>query len=221
MTEEPRLSREQNVYYTTVNHLESCLERHGDSHLSLGWPNAEDALVRHRVMLDLLRPHEGKTIRLLDFGCGLSHLYSYILEEGLQGIEYSGLDISQKFIDASRAKYPDVTYYCMDVLESAEELPEFDYIVINGIFTFKLDMTHEEMRSLLHRLLTTIYPKARVGLAFNAMSKHVDWERDDLFHLPFDEAADFVRSHLSRSFTFRQDYGLYEYTTYVYREPNR
>jgi hypothetical protein len=45
----------------------------------------------------------------------------------------------------------------------------------------------------------------------------VDWERDVLFHLPFDAAAAFVSSALSRRFVFRSDYGLYEYTTYVYR----
>jgi hypothetical protein len=46
----------------------------------------------------------------------------------------------------------------------------------------------------------------------------VDWERDDLFHLPFHTMADFVRGELSHHFLFRQDYGLHEYTTYVYRE---
>ncbi len=51
------------------------------------------------------------------------------------------------------------------------------------------------------------------------MSKQVDWERDDLFHLPLDQMADFVCGNLSRNFVIRNDYGLYEYTTYVYREP--
>ena len=62
-----------------------------------------------------------------------------------------------------------------------------------------------------------VFEKARVGIAFNVMSKHVDWERDDLFHLPFDVLAGFLRRELSRHYVFRANYGLYEYTTYVYR----
>jgi hypothetical protein len=38
-----------------------------------------------------------------------------------------------------------------------------------------------------------------------------------LFHLPFDTLASFLTSELTRNFVFRNDYGLYEYTAYVYR----
>jgi hypothetical protein len=47
----------------------------------------------------------------------------------------------------------------------------------------------------------------------------VDWERDDLFHLPMDILADFLSREVSRHFAIRADYGLYEYTVHVYREP--
>ena len=57
-----------------------------------------------------------------------------------------------------------------------------------------------------------------VGVAFNVMSKLVDWERDDLFHWGFDEMAAAVGGRLSRHIRIRADYGLYEYTVYVYRQ---
>jgi hypothetical protein len=75
------------------------------------------------------------------------------------------------------------------------------------------------MQRYMERLLKRVFPSARVGMAFNVMSKHVDWERDDLFHVPYDLLAAFLKANLSRHFAFRADYGLYEYTTYVYREP--
>ena len=59
----------------------------------------------------------------------------------------------------------------------------------------------------------TAYRHCRFGMAFNVMSTLVDWERDDLFHLPFDVMATFVRKHLSRHFVIRHDYQAYEYTT--------
>ncbi len=50
------------------------------------------------------------------------------------------------------------------------------------------------------------------------MSKYLDWERDDLFHLGFDDMASFLDSDISRHFVIRHDYELFEYTVYVYRE---
>ena len=49
------------------------------------------------------------------------------------------------------------------------------------------------------------------------MSHHVDWQRDDLFHVPFDRMAELLQANFSRHYLFRADYGLYEYTVYVYR----
>jgi hypothetical protein len=90
---------------------------------------------------------------------------------------------------------------------------------MNGVLTEKRGMTFDAMWEYSQRLLERVYPAARRGIAFNVMSKHVDWERDDLFHLPFDALAAFLRQKLSRHIRFRADYGLYEYTAYVYREP--
>lgn len=80
-------------------------------------------------------------------------------------------------------------------------------------------MTTEEMCSYMEALIGAIWPLARTGLAFNVMSTQVDWQRDDLFHFSFDAMAQFISRNLSRHFLFRQDYGLFDYTVYVYREP--
>ena len=88
---------------------------------------------------------------------------------------------------------------------------------MNGVFTEKQDLSFSEMFEYLQDVVRTVFTKARVGIAFNVMSKHVDWERPDLFHVPFDVLRSFLVKNVSRHFVFRQDYGLFEYTTYVYR----
>ena len=88
---------------------------------------------------------------------------------------------------------------------------------MNGVFTEKRGLTFDEMLAYFQRMLIAVFSKARLGIAFNVMSKHVDWERDDLFHLPFDTLARFLTASMTRNFVIRNDYGLYEYTTYVYR----
>jgi hypothetical protein len=67
-------------------------------------------------------------------------------------------------------------------------------------------------------VIKKLWVKCNKGLSFNLMSKHVDWERDDLFHVSLDELGWFLKDHLSRDFIIRNDYKLYEYTTYVYKK---
>ena len=202
-------------YSNIVTHYEDCLRQYGDTNKGVDWPNLEDAKKRYKVMLELISSGK-KNSSLLDFGCGASHLFEYIKENKMDKIAYSGLDISSRFVELSRKKYPSNTYYCIDLLVD-ESIPSFDYIVMNGVFTEKRDLSFNEMFEYFKELLSKTFEKVNTGLAFNVMCKHVDWERDDLFHLPFDLLADFLVKNLSRNFVFRNDYGLYEYTTYIYK----
>lgn len=202
-------------YKKIIEHYELCLNTHGDTHLGVDWPNYKDALTRYKVMLDVIRGDE--TISLLDFGCGTSHLYQFIQESGTKTIGYSGLDLSKAYIELSRQKYPEITYYNLDILTTSQTLPSFDYIVCNGVFTEKRELSFENMWDYFKAMITIIFEKAEKGIAFNVMSKAVDWERWDLFHLPTDLLIDFMTKDLSRNFIIRNDYGLYEYTVYLYK----
>ena len=96
-------------------------------------------------------------------------------------------------------------------------MPTFDYVVLNGVFTYKGDLSFDEMLAYSQAVISKVFDRARIGIAFNVTPKQVDWERDDLFHLPFDVVAWFLTKNISRNFVIRHDYGLYEYTVYVYR----
>ena len=206
-------------YHSLIEHYEACLDRHGDTPQGVDWPNAADAETRYRVMLDLVGNTHGEPVTLLDFGCGAAHLADYLARHNRRDISYMGLDASPKFVELARTKHPQLPLYCLDVLATGTPAPEADFVVMNGVFTEKRGMSFDEMRGYMEQLLQHVFKTTRVGLAFNVMSKHVDWERDDLFHLPFDTLVSFLRSNLSRHIVLRADYGLYEYTTYVYREP--
>jgi SAM-dependent methyltransferase len=204
-------------YLSIVSHYEYCLDRHGDSHLGVDWPKAEDVQKRYRVMLDVIRPASGR-VSLLDFGCGAAHLNEYIREQRLDHIDYAGLDLSEKFVRLSQSKFPESRFFCLDLLDENASLPDFDYIVLNGVFTEKRELSFDEMLAYFKQLIARVFAHASIGIAFNVMSKHVEWERNDLFHLPFDTLAEFLTKDLTRNFVFRNNYGLYEYTTYVYRD---
>jgi SAM-dependent methyltransferase len=201
-------------YATIASHYESCFRKHGDSHLGVDWPKADDALKRYDVMLGIV----DRPARILDIGCGAAHLLDRIRSRGLSDIAYVGLDISGIFIEFCRGKHPDATFIEGDLLAGDVAVPKVDYAILNGVFTEKRELSYEEMLGFFKALLSKSFTLASVGVAFNVMSKQVDYERDDLFHLPLDVMADFVTRNLSRHFVVRADYGLYEYTVYVWRE---
>lgn len=212
-----RLDANHGPHASIVAACERYLEKHGDSYMGVGWTKSQaDADRRNEVMLDVVRERD-QEVSLLDFGCGLSHLLEYAINAGRTHIQYAGLDLSEKFLTASRAKFPDTSYYRLNVLESPDALPAFDYVVLNGVFTLKVDNTFEAMWDYFTDVIVTVFQKAQRGIAFNVMSKQVEWERDDLFHVPFDTLATFLTSRITRHFVIRHDYGLYEYTVYVYR----
>lgn len=203
-----------------VRSCEHDFARFGDTFLGAGWTKAEDqADRRYSVMLDLMTG-QARPYSLLDFGCGSARLLDYAVRTGnADGMIYSGLDLSASVIDHCRAKYRDRTFYCLDVLDQRDEqrvLPVFDAVVLNGVFHYKGEIPHDQMFVYFCSLLDALRPHARFGISFNVMSTHVEWQRDDLFHLPIEQATDFIASNISRRFVVRQDYGLYEYTIYVY-----
>jgi len=155
-------------------------------------------------------------VTLLDFGCGTASLNGYIEFLKIKNIKYSGLDINEPFCTASKLKFPTNDFYCLDILKN-DDIPNFDYIVCNGPFTEKIDLSQQEMMEFFMNVIKKLWNKCNKGIAFNLMSKHVDWEREDLFHVSMDELGWFLKNNLSRNFLIRNDYGLYEYTTYVYK----
>ena len=207
----------KNKHLKIVKHYEDCLDKHGDNNLGVDWPNPEDVDKRYNVMLDIIRVSNTKNeyISLMDFGCGTAHLLDFIHRKEYNNLDYSGLDISKKFIDVARKKYPDNKFYCLDILDPKNDIDNYDYFVLNGVFTEKRELLFEEMWLYFTELISLLYNRCNKGIAFNVMSKSVDWERDDLFHLSLDKLSNYVCNNITRDFIIRNDYGLYEYTVYL------
>lgn len=206
-------------YISLKRHYELKFRQHGDTHKGVDWPVEKDALTRYDVMLDLLT-HNVKALPnipvVLDFGCGLSHLYDHIQKKNIS-LDYIGCDISDIFIKTSQTKFPHLKYIQADICKEPEKIPCVDYTVMNGLFTEKINLNYNSMWNWTQEVLKVISSKTRHGIACNFMSKNVDWERDDLFHLSKDTLTGFITKHISRNFIIRNNYGLYEYTVYIYK----
>ena len=210
-------------YEKIVSHYEECFHKYGDCHKGVDWPNEKDVLKRYRVMLDVIgydtANEKAEKPSVLDFGCGLAHLYQFILDNDYI-LQYSGLDISDEFIDVCKRKFPEEEFIKMDILKDDYKTlnGKYDYIVMNGVFTERVGIEFDLMKHYFEEMIRRTFEICRRGIAFNVMSKDVDWEREDLFHLPLNELSAFLTKNVTRKFVIRNDYGLYEYTTYVYKD---
>ena len=163
---------------------------------------------------------EGEPAVLVDLGCGTGELLSRIRARGLSNIEYVGVDRSAQAIEMARAKFPEARFLVLDVNDPAADLGlvDCDYLVANGLFTIRASMSEAQMREFLHSTIRRVWPRVRRGIAFNVMSKIVDWEREDLYHASMDEMAALLHELAGRRVRMRADYGLYEFTCYAWRE---
>lgn len=199
-----------------VRQSEAYLAEHGDCNLGVGWPTADSAGTHYEVMLDLV-PRDAEAVTLLDVGCGLGGLLEHAKLKSRNNIDYTGLDVSPAFLAECRRKFPRTPFIQTDLLSEGHTVGRYDYVVANGIFTQRCDLDFESMWAYAQRMLAAMWNCTRTALAFNAMSSHVDWEREDLFHLPLDTVAAFLGRELSRNFAIRNDYGYYDFTVYIYR----
>lgn len=210
-------------YTKIIEHYEECFDKYGDTPRGVDWTKEEQVEFRYQTMLELVNFREKsfqvtKQVSLLDYGCGLSHLYEFIQNNNINNIEYTGLEISNKFFNESKQKFPKNNYILGDILKDNNLLQnKYDYIVMNGVFTEKRNLSYEDMFEYFEKMITRIYSYCNKGIAFNVMSKQVDWEIDTLFHVPMDDMANFLTKKISRNFIIRNDYGLYEYTVYLYK----
>jgi SAM-dependent methyltransferase len=217
------VSAHQATLRAIVAPIEQRFAERGATPQGLWWPNAEDLATRYAVFLRPLLPEPGDgRLRVLDVGCGLGFLPDWLAANDLlDAVDYTGLDASAAILERARARWPGLRFVQGDPLSRGLPPETFDAVLAIGIFTARFTNTVEGMRAYSEATLEALWPLAARCLAFNAMSRHVEWEREDLFHWAVDDVLHLCRTRLARHVTVSGDYGLWEHTYHVWRAPRR
>lgn len=206
-----------------VKYYEKCFDIYGDTHKGVDWPNAKDAEIRYKIMLEGVGVNirsNTNVISILDYGCGLGHFLEYLQEQSTYSqLRYEGCDASEKMIRHCQSKFGKNIFFKCSSDGKIKKQTLYDYIVCNGVFTEKRDYSFEEMLRYSTEIIFSLFSKCQNGLIINFMSTNVDWQRNDLFHLPLDTISAFISKNMSKHFVIRNDYGLHEYTIYIYKNP--
>lgn len=156
--------------------------------------------------------------KVLDFGCGTGHLLTVLENEFEFAGDYHGYDITPGLIDLAREKFHNQSFEVRNIFEDG--IPErFDYVLVSGVFNNLVGDNWEWMTQSLELLFSC----ADKGIAFNNLSRYVDYFDDHLFYVDPGDVFKFCKEKLSPLVTLHHDYQLqdgkvpYEFTTFVYR----
>lgn len=213
---DPKGGVSESLKRSVVDHYERQLRRHGPTARGMDWKDEASQDLRFAVLCDVCEL-EGRSVA--EIGCGAGHLADFLQRRGIEAT-YFGCDLSEAMVSAARLRHPELRFECLDIL--CDPLPEcYDVVICSGLFHVKLDRSQDEWRDFVHAMLRRMYEACRLAIAFNLMTDQVDFRSPDLYYSRPADTLDFCREALSRFVQLRHDYPLYEYTTYVFREPPR
>lgn len=192
------------------------LAEHGLTSKSVGWKDEASQLLRFerlaRIITDRTKP-----FTVNDWGCGYGAMFTYLDTLGGANLAmYTGYDISPDMLSAATARCDGAR---SRFVLGPEVTGPADYTFVSGTFNVKLEATDAEWDAYVKRQLEIMFAQSTRGLAFNLLSSYVDWKVDQLFYADPKGFFDFCKTRLSRYVTLSHDYGLFEWTLLVTRDP--
>jgi SAM-dependent methyltransferase len=177
-----------------------------------------DRATQERRMEVLCEIGVGKHSKVLDFGCGTGQLLSFLKRSLEFEGEYVGYDISPEAVAFARSTHPSGRFEVRDILDQPGE-EKFDYVLVSGVFNNLISDNQSFFEAISHRLMQ----QAKVGYAFNMLSRFVDYFDEGLYYEDPLRAFCFCKEQLSPFVTLRHDYAVrpgsipFEFSIYVHQ----
>lgn len=191
------------------------LAEHGATPRGVDWNGAEGQRVRFEQLTRVIAPG---AYSLNDVGCGYGALAEFLAERGGE-FHYTGCDVSEPMVHAARerlAGMPGIRFVVGSVPPEAA-----DYGIASGIFNVKLTRPEDEWKAYVEATLDELDRTSRRGFAFNCLTAYSDRERMQS-HLHYADPLalfDRCKRRYARNVALLHDYGLYEFTLLVRKEP--
>jgi SAM-dependent methyltransferase len=198
------------------DYYDARLAEHGATPRGVDWNGAESQRLRFEQLARVIREPEGFSVN--DLGCGYGALAEYLAEGGRE-FRYTGCDVSPAMVAAAHARvgsHPGVRFVVASVPpESA------DYGIASGIFNVRVGRDTAEWEGYIDATLDDLDRTSLRGFAFNCLTSYSDPERMQP-HLYYADPArlfDRCKRRYSRNVALLHDYGLYEFTLLVRKDP--
>lgn len=150
--------------------------------------------------------------KILDLGCGVGDFYKFLLQNNVE-CDYTGYDINPKVIEIAKQSYPEANFQIKDIFE--DTFPNFDYIISSSSFNNKFLSISNYI--FIEQLLKICYDHVNEGIAFDFLTSYVDYKHDFAFYYEPEKVFS-ISKKLSRRITIRNDYPLFEFALYIYKD---
>ncbi len=186
------------------------LKKHGTkSALTGDWDTKANQVKRFEILSKVGNLNNKK---ILDFGCGLGDLYTY-LKPRFKNLDYHGIDIAAKIIEAAKKKHSKASFRTAEITDLIKEKKKYDYVFASGSLTFAI----KPRKKYYFEVIKQMYDLAKIGIAFNLLDSEV--YKPNKFYVTYD-----MQEVLKHCLTFTKKvkiitgYAEGDFTVYLYKK---
>jgi SAM-dependent methyltransferase len=192
------------------------LAKYGQNPRGVDWNGEKSQILRFQQLCKIVGASNQFSIN--DLGCGYGALYDF-LTATFDTFFYSGIDVSDGMIRAAELRHQARTHARFVLSSEPDQVA--DYGVASGIFNVRLGRSDNEWLSYLEATLDVLDRTSRIGFSFNCLTAYSDADKmgDYLYYADPCILFDFCKRRYSRNVALLHDYGLYEFTILVRKQP--
>lgn len=192
-------------------------EKHKGTTMAVSSESPAHKRLRFTKVTDIFAHEQACTVH--DVGMGLADMHAFIQERWPdKRITYSGSEILEEYVNASKLRFPELEFMHRDVAEHAFG-DRYDYVVMSGVFHQRRESSIRSWEAFAQNILRNGFAMCNKGIAFNFISPFVDFYQTQVYYSNLPKLLNFINDDLSRFFEIRHNYALFEFTVFVYKEP--
>jgi SAM-dependent methyltransferase len=188
----------------------------GDSAEGVGWKSKQLQELLFRVIISMgIRQNSS----VLDVGCGLGHLYSFLNSRGFRG-QYTGIDLCPILIDHARVRLPGADLRSGDFLQDQTIAGSYDFVVASGLFCTRFDTDVHEYALFVEAMIRKMFEASQNAIIFNMLTTDVDYQSPNFFYSEPKRYFELLKS-MTRYVTIKHDYPSFFFTCAAYKDGNK
>lgn len=205
-----------NLLLEVANYYSSKLAEHGETPRGVDWNGEQSQILRFEQLSKIFSQSTNFSVN--DLGCGYGSLLDY-LKSNYSGFIYHGCDISSDMIRAAQKRHASISNAHFVIASEPPKVADFG--IASGIFNVRLGRSDIEWRQYLEATLDVLDRTSELGFAFNCLTSYSDKDkmRDYLYYADPCVLFDLCKKRYSRNVALLHDYGLYEFTILVRKQP--
>ncbi|RUL73101.1 class I SAM-dependent methyltransferase [Dyella choica] len=192
------------------------LAEHGETARGVDWNGEESQTTRFKQLSRIIETSEPFSVN--DLGCGYGALYSF-LASSHSSFSYSGIDIAEDMIRSAKNRHAGLSNAKFAIGSAPQSIA--DYSIASGIFNVHFGRSPEQWFGHIEATLDLLDQNSLRGFAFNCLTTYSDADkmRDYLYYADPCSLFDLCKRRYSRNVALLHDYGLFEFTMLVKKQP--